>query len=70
MKDAAKVLLLFGLSVPQFWNDIGMMGIHELNSAIYGAFGNMKIAREFKITHRAMCAVKLIILHPLWVIGW
>ena len=29
----------------------------------------MKIAREFGITHRAMRAVKLIILHPFGIIG-
>ena len=67
---AAKVLLLFGLCVPQFWNGLRMGGFHELNGPINGASCYAKIARQFGITHRAMFAVKLVIRHPLRVIGW
>jgi hypothetical protein len=68
-KDATKLLLLVGLCVPQFWNDLRMRGFHELNSAVNSASRNMKIARQFGITHRAILAIKLIIRHPLQVIG-
>ena len=40
-KDGAKVVLLVGLCVPQFWNDLRMMGFHELNSAVNSASCNM-----------------------------
>ena len=68
-KDGAKLLLLVGLCVPQFWNDLRMRGFHELNSAVNSASRNMKIARQFGITHRAILAIKLIIRHPLQVVG-
>ena len=69
-KDGAKLLLLVGLCVPQFWNDLRMRGFHELNSAVNSASRNMKIARQFGITNRAILAIKLIIRHPLQVVGW
>ena len=65
-----KLQLLVGLCVPQFWNDLRMRGFHELNSAVNSASRNMKIARQFGITHRAILAIKLIIRHPLQVVGW
>lgn len=68
-KDGAKVLLFCGLCVPQFWNGVRMEGFHELHRAVNSASRNMKIARQFGITHRAMRSIKLVISHPLRVIG-
>jgi len=68
-KASAKVLLFFGLCVPQFWNGVRMGRFHELHRAVNSASRNMKIARQFGITHRAMRFIKLVISHPLRVIG-
>ena len=67
-KSGAKVLLFFELCVPQFWNGTYVRRFHELYGAVNSTPRNMKIAREFGITHRAMRFVKLIILHPLEIV--
>ncbi len=64
-KSGAKVLLFFESCVPQFWNGTCVRRFHELYGVVNSTPRNMKIAREFGITHRAMRFVKLIILHPL-----
>ena len=69
LESDAKVLLFFELCVPQFWNGTYVRRFHELYGAVNSTPCNMKIAREFGITHRAMRFVKLIILHPLGIVG-
>ncbi len=66
---SAKVQLFFELCVPQFWNGTCVRRFHELYGAVNSTPRNMKTAREFGITHRAMRFVKRIILHPLGIVG-
>ena len=69
LESGAKVQLFLELCVPQFWNGTYVRRFHELYGAVNSTPCNMKIAREFGITHRAMRFVKLIILHPLGIVG-